>query len=556
MDLSQKRSNQLLAWGVGLVTIFITPWFSYDPLNVSRMLLLLVLTSTVFILVLPSIPNLRTGPFQKPSILLVLFVLQMTLVLIFAPGNKWQQFFGTSGRQTGFLTYLALVLLLLAAMILSSDKLLKMVFQALAAAGMLSIIYGFIQSLGADPIGWTNPYSPVFGFFGNPNFFAAFMGFSAAAVSVFIVSKGFNFAWRLLSGTYVVGALYLIKASNSQQGFLVFGFGIALLIIVFFYKNESLRKFRLVAVFGIILGFVIVILDIFQKSPWQSFLYKPSVSYRGDYWRAGWQMSLDHPFFGVGLDSYRDWFFRSRDLVTASRPEAKKFTDSAHNVLFDFSANGGIPLLLIYVALLVFTLLAALRVLKRNQAFDPYFVAIFVIWVGYTAQSLISINQIGLAVWGWLSAGLIIGYEANTRIRTPESNKTKSKTDFKIHPAGIPLRMGLGLVIGLTLGLPAFLADANFRSSIDSRNIERITDTAYKWPQDVVRMNYVANLFYQNNLPVKSLEIAQDAVKYSPNSFLSWKIIYDSPNSSEQEKAQAFKMMKMLNPLDPDLINR
>ena len=556
MGLNQKRANQILALGVGLETVFITPWFSYDPLNVSRMFLLLILASILFILILPDISRISVGPLRAPSILLALFVFQLALVLLFAPGNKWQQFFGTSGRQTGFLTYLALVLLLLVAMTLSSGKLLKMVFQALVAAGVLSITYGFVQSLGADPIGWTNPYSPVFGFFGNPNFFAAFMGFSAATVSVFIVSKGFNIVWRLLSTAYVVGALYLIKASNSQQGFLVFSFGIAVLIFVLFYKNENLRKFRILAASGIILGFVVTVLDILQKSPWQSFLYKPSVSYRGDYWRAGWQMTLDHPFFGVGLDSYRDWFFRSRDSVTASRPEAKKFTDSAHNVLFDFSANGGIPLLLIYVALLILTLLAAIRALKRTQGFDPYFVAIVVIWVGYTAQSLISINHIGLAVWGWLSSGLIIGYEANTRTSHGDVSKSKSKTVPNNHPAGIPLRMGLGLFIGLMLGLPAFLADANFRSSVDSRNIERITATAYKWPQDVVRMNYVANLFFQNNLPEKSLEIARDAVAYSPNSFLSWKIIYDLPNSSEKEKVRAFKMMKMLNPLDPDLINR
>jgi O-antigen ligase len=556
MDLSQKKSMQILAWGVGLVTVFITPWFSYDPLNVSRMLLLLVLSATVFILVLPRISKIHIELLRKPTILLTLFVLQMTLVLIFAPGNKWQQIFGTSGRQTGFLTYLALVLLLFVAMVLSSGKLLKMILQALVVAGVLSIMYGFIQSLGADPIGWTNPYSPVFGFFGNPNFFSAFMGFGAAAVSAFIVSREFNILWRLLSSVFVVSTLYLIKASNSQQGFLVFGFGVAVLLTILFYKTENLRKFRIPALSGMTLGIVLVVLDILQKSPWQSILYKPSVSYRGDYWRAGWKMTSDHPFFGVGLDSYRDWFFRSRDLVTASRPEAKKFTDSAHNVLFDFSANGGVPLLLLYLALLMLTLFAALRILKRAQEFDPYFVAIFLIWVGYTAQSLISINHIGLAVWGWLSAGLIIGYEVNTRTTLLDVKKSKLKTDLIIHPIGIPLRIGAGVSIGLALGLPAFLADANFRSSIDSRNIERITATAYKWPQDVVRMNYIADLFSQNNLPEKSLEIAQDAVKHFPNSFFSWKIIYDSPNSSEQDKFHALEMMKMLNPFDPELIDQ
>jgi hypothetical protein len=115
--------------------------------------------------------------------------------------------------------------------------------------------------------------------------------------------------------------------------------------------------------------------------------------------------------------------------------------------------------------------------------------------------------------------------------------------------------MGAGILLGLTLGLPSFLADANFRSSLDSRNIERVTATAYKWPQDVVRMNYVANLFDQNKLPEKALSIARDAVKFSPNSFLSWKIIYDLPNTPPNEKAKALQMMKLINPLDPDLIN-
>ena len=541
---------------MGLETIFITPWFSYDPLNVSRMLLLLVLSSMILLIVLPELKNAWSGNLKITILLMGLFIFQLVLVLLVAPGNKWQQFFGTSGRQTGFLTYLALVIILIGAAIGSSSILLTYIFRALCVAGVLSIGYGIIQAAGADPIGWTNPYSPVFGFFGNPNFQAAFMGFSAAAVSVFIIAKNIKILWRSLSLLYVIGALYVINASKSQQGFLVYGFGLAVLILIFFYKLQNLRKFRFAILSGTLLGFLAVSLDILQKSPWQSFLYKPSVSYRGDYWRAGWKMTLDHPFFGVGLDSYRDWFYRSRDLVTASRPEAKKFTDSAHNVLLDFSANGGFPLLLIYGALLIITLIAALRVLKRTEEINPYFVAIFVVWVGYTAQSLISINQIGLAIWGWLSAGLIIGYEANTRTPLEDSHKIKSKNIPKIHPAGIPLRMGAGLILGLVLGLPAFLADANFRSSIDSRNIERITATAYKWPQDVVRMNYIASLFDQNKLPDKALVIARDAVTYSPNSFLSWKIIYDLSTTPASEKTHAFEMMKMLNPLDPDLVNR
>jgi O-antigen ligase len=552
MNLSQKRLNQVLAWGTGLVTVFITPWFSYDPLNVSRMALLLVVASIVALLLASNAREFWSAPRRVTTVLVGLFVLQLFLVWIFAAANKVQQFFGAGGRQTGLLTYFALAIILLGALHASSKDLLLLVVQAVAISGALSIAYGFVQAAGGDPIGWTNPYSPVFGFFGNPNFQAAFMGFSAASLAVFILSGRIKPLWRGLSGIYIFSALFIIYASKSQQGFLVFAAGTTIAILVLFFKHEKFRRFKYLVLSISLIGLVAVLLDILQKSPWTSFLYKPSVSFRGDYWRAGWQMSLEHPVFGVGLDSYRDWFYRSRDLVTATRPEAGKYTDSAHNVLLDFSANGGFPLLIIYIALLVLTAVSAIKVLKRMNGFDPYFVAILTLWVGYLAQSLISINQIALALWGWLSAGLIIGYEINTRENDLTKKQITSKNRSTEHSAAVSLKMAGGLIMGLALGLPAFLADADFRSSIDSRNIERITATVNKWPQDVIRINYVAKLFEQNKLPDKALEAARVAVKFSPQMFQSWKIIYELPNTPPDEKAKALEMMRKLNPLNPD----
>ena len=553
MDLNQKRLNQTLVWGTGLVTVFITPWFSYDPLNVSRMALLVVVAAIVGLLLASKVNHFWDRPYRVVVILIVMFFIQLLLVWFFAPANKVQQFFGAGGRQTGLLTYVALAVVLLGAVQASSKEILKLAVKVLAIVGALSIGYGFVQAAGVDPFGWTNPYSPVFGFFGNPNFQAAFMGFSAAALAVFGMSGDIKSHWRWLSGIYVLCALFIVYASKSQQGYLVFGAGLLLAILILVFKQENLRNFKYVVLSLSVLGFIAVLLDILQKSPWTSFLYKPSVSFRGDYWRAGWEMSLNHPIFGVGLDSYRDWFYRSRDIVTASRPEAEKYTDSAHNVLLDFSANGGFPLLIIYIALLVVTAVSAVRVLKRMKGFDPYFVAILTLWVGYLAQSLISINQIALALWGWLASGLIIGYEINTRETDLVKKIVTSKIRSAEHSATVSLKIAGGLVIGLALGLPAFLADANFRSSIDSRNIERIAATVDKWPQDVIRINYVAKLFEQNKLPDKALEAARAAVKFSPEMFQSWKIIYDLPNTPPDEKAKALEMMKKLNPLNPDL---
>jgi O-antigen ligase len=111
-------------------------------------------------------------------------------------------------------------------------------------------------------------------------------------------------------------------------------------------------------------------------------------------------MGLNHPLFGVGMDSYRDYYFRSRDLVAAQREIAGASVDSAHNVILDMFSSGGFPLALIFILIQSLIFSSAIRTLKRMPEFDPLFVTIFAAWIGFQAQSLISINVIGLSVWG------------------------------------------------------------------------------------------------------------------------------------------------------------
>lgn len=104
--------------------------------------------------------------------------------------------------------------------------------------------------------------------------------------------------------------------------------------------------------FFIVILVLAIISDVFQKSPWSPMLYQESVSFRGDFWRAGTRMTWNNPFFGVGPDGYRDYYRSYRDLTTASRTDSNVPTDSAHNGLLDLSSSGGLPLLMIYLILL------------------------------------------------------------------------------------------------------------------------------------------------------------------------------------------------------------
>jgi O-antigen ligase len=86
-----------------------------------------------------------------------------------------------------------------------------------------------------------------------------------------------------------------------------------------------------------------------QKGPLSTLLYQDSITYRGDYWRAGIRMISEHPLFGVGFDSFGDYYFRYRDLTSATRRGPLIYTNSAHNYFIDFAANGGLFYLLLYL---------------------------------------------------------------------------------------------------------------------------------------------------------------------------------------------------------------
>jgi hypothetical protein len=433
---------------------------------------------------------------------------------------------------------------MLSAALSSSANLQNKLVLLLVFVGLVSGMYGVLQTLGGDPFDWINPYSPVFGFFGNPNFQASFMGMAAVAAVALGLKSSEKLLVRIGFLALVLLALFNIYKSKSQQGYLVFLAGVVVVGYLYVRGNSKLKKLSLIYVVASAVGFVAVLLDILQKSPWGSILYKESVTSRGDFWRAGWQMTLDNPVFGVGLDGYRDHYRASRDLVTALRPGSDATTDSAHNVFLDISSGGGFPLLIIYVFLVGLTLFSSVKVIRRSTGFDVGFAAVFGAWVAYLAQSVISINQLGLAVWGWVLMGSIIGYEINTR------EKIEIRSVKSAYPT---VAISLGLIIGLGVGLLLMVADATFRSTVKAGDVLKIEASVRQWPQSVARMTLAAQILREGNLPERSIVIAREAVEFNPMNFEAWKELSLQPNATESERVQALETMKKLDPFNPNL---
>ena len=543
MDIKQ-RLGQIVVWGAGATTLLVTPFYSYDPINVSRFAVLFVFGLMGFFLLLGSRKQLFSSKYRVIVGASVLFII-WGLIATFASGiNLNEGLFGVTGRQTGLLAYFALIALMISGAVASSEGLSRKLALTLVGIGILSGLYGVLQSFGGDPFDWINPYSPVFGLFGNPNFQASFMGIAAVAAIAMSLESSTKLQNRIGLLVFVALALFNIYESKSQQGYLVFLAGVAVVGYLYVQGNEKLKKLTPLYLVAAVVGFIAVVLDILQKSPWSSILYKESVTFRGDFWRAGWKMTADNPIFGVGLDGYRDHYRASRDAVTALRPGSDAMTDSAHNVFLDISSGGGFPLLIIYVFLIGLTILSAIKVIRRTQGFDVGFAAFLGAWVAYLAQSLISINQLGLAVWGWVLMGVIIGYEINSREKAEV---------IKIKPVHSTVAIGMGLIIGLGVGLPLIVADATFRSTVKSGDVIKIEESVRQWPQSVSRMTLAAQILREGNLSERSIVIAREAVVFNPMNFEAWKELSLQPNATEQERAEALATMKKLDPYNPNL---
>ena len=543
MDIKNRRGGVVL-WGAGVTTLLVTPFFSYDPINVPRFLSIFVFGLMGFFLLLGSKKELLGIKYRSVLVASVGFIGWSLIALLVSGANPTEGVFGVTGRQTGFLAYLALIVLMLGAVLASNANLQSKLIRLLVLVGLVSGLYGAVQSFGGDPFDWINPYSPVFGFFGNPNFQASFMGMAAVAAVALGLKSSEKLMVRFGLLAFVLLALFNIYKSKSQQGYLVFLAGVVVVGYLYVRGNSKLKKLSLLYLVASVVGFVAVLLDILQKSPWSSILYKESVTFRGDFWRAGWKMTLDNPVFGVGLDGYRDHYRVSRDLVTAVRPGSEAMTDSAHNVFLDISSGGGFPLLIIYVFLVGLTIFSAIKVIRRSTGFDVGFAAVLGAWVAYLAQSLISINQLGLAVWGWVLMGSLIGYEINTR------EKIETKSLKSAYPT---VAIGLGLIIGLGVGLPLMVADATFRSTVKAGDVLKIEASVRQWPQSVTRMTLAAQILREGNLPERSIVIAREAVEFNPMNFEAWKELSLQPNATESERVQALETMKKLDPFNPNL---
>jgi len=529
-----KSSNSVwfLIIGVAAVTLSFKSDF-YDPFNTPKLILLLLIAGWLLGHLINSYRirtlTLRSVEF-KATILLFAFVISL-LVSTLQTDVFLVGLLGDTQRRNGFLAYFALsIIFLYATRSIKFSNVIR-VYQVGILTGFALSVYGVIQISGKDFVAWDNPYNSMISTLGNPNFASATLAILSLIGLFSLHLRDVSSLFKILSLIFLVLALIAIVKSNSRQGLLVIFFSLIFYISVYsFIKNRKLGFL----VSGLSAGAAfLAILGMLQKGPLVSILYKDSVSVRGYYWRAGIEMFKESPLTGIGVDRYGAYFRQFREVGYPLKYGFDITSSNAHNTFIQLFATSGLFVGVFYLLIILFVLLSGIKLLRICEKQEQKIVlGLFSAWVGFQAQSLISIDNIGISVWGWLLGGSIVGLALRATTQANQDNLPKSKGLVQINlfqPA-----------VSLLVLLPIFYFSIGL----------------YKDEQNMLLLKGYANPAYSENIPI--VQTLFDKIYENPvsdpyyryrASFLAYDMGYIDKAYSSVSKSLAS------DPINPEFLN-
>jgi O-antigen ligase len=518
-----NRKNPNIVWVIGIGASFITLYFNskiQDPFNAPKMWALFLLSLWIlghFIVNLQTIKFKFIDKNKFLSVFLAIFIVS-ALIASLLTDVRITAFLGENQRRDGFLTYASLVIFLVATITFIDFTNVNKLLISANFCGWLLAIYGLMQMSGVDFVDWNNPGNAVISTLGNSNFAGAMMAVFAIISfgQIFISSK--TILSRLFSALLTLFLTYIIFPTNARQGILVLILGIGLILIVLINnRNQLLGK---ITIFAGLLISLISILGMLQIGPLQSILYKSSVSVRGFYWRAGIEMFKSNPSFGVGFDRYGAYFKQYRETQYSLNYGFDLTSTNAHNVVIQLFATGGIFVGVAYIAITAYIGLRGIQSIKQNIGEKKIIaVTFFAAWVAFQAQSLISIDNIGITIWGWVLGGVLVAISSNSQ----EVVDKKARNSIQLLQ---PIISSALLMVGLLLVIPQFRGesymfqqrirfnpqDANLRSTFYDYSTKTINQPLVEPYYKIVTGNYLLS----NGYFEQGTNVLEDYLKFDP----------------------------------------
>jgi hypothetical protein len=331
-----------------------------------------------------------------------------------------------------------------------------------------------------------------------------------------------------------------IYRAQSTQGYVTAGLAFSIFFLVYlFYKKLSMFILSFATFF---VATIFTILGALNFGPLSSYLYKLSVQSRGEFWTSAVAVVNSHPFFGVGLDSFGDYYLKYRKSTIVN-----EYTDSAHNYYLDYAVNAGYMFMLLNICLVILTIVSFIILQGRLGKFDPVLASLFASYCVFLAQSLISPISIPLILWGFIISGALIGLASNSdNLHSPlKLTKSSNRNVFAV----------LALIFGSIITYPYVNADRLQLQAMNNGDGDLAIKVAKMYPESTVRYSILSRALLDSGLPIPALDIARSAIKFNPNSPALWALIVINQSAPIEERRSAYEILLKLDPLNEELIN-
>jgi O-antigen ligase len=217
--------------------------------------------------------------------------------------------------------------------------------------------WGVYQAVGGVGLIDAEGVWRVRGPYGSPNNLALYLGHAlpiVLAVAVFGASRG-----RRLAAALLAGLIFLGLALTFSKGALLLALPAALLLMGFVAGG----RWRWVAL-GLLAVGGLALLPLFGTERFAGLfdLQGGTSFFRVQLWRGAWNMALDHPWLGVGLDNFL-YAYRTHYALPTAWQELN--LSHPHNVLLDFWTRLGFRGLVVGVWLFTAAFWQGGQALKR-----------------------------------------------------------------------------------------------------------------------------------------------------------------------------------------------
>jgi len=389
------------------VTLYFNPSLE-DPFNSPKFWVLCISGSWLLGYLIINVKNLIISKQNRIFLILVSFFSLSFFISAIFTDVKFNAFLGETQRRLGFITYFFFAIYMIVTSILSKLEVISKVYYINFLLGALLGVYGFLQVIDKDPIKWNLTVNRVIGTLGNPNFASATMALIACICTSTIFITSFSKFFRLLNTFLTLILLFEINTSDSIQGLVAYSAGTGVLFIVLLYKKNKFLGHA--GLFTYTFTGAVAILGMLQVGPLTNLLYKSSVTVRGYYWNAGIQMLKQNPFTGVGVDRYGAFFKEYRKPEYSLNYGFDIISTNAHNAFIHFFATAGIIVGTCYLLLNLYIIFCGVKLIIQSSGDSKLKITgLFAAWIVFFSQSIISVDNSGTTIWGWILGGAIIG---------------------------------------------------------------------------------------------------------------------------------------------------